>query len=533
MFNKASLQPKENLLDLLRFVSEQDYINQPGISFVKGSVIQQQLSYREYIGRVQSWSRHLESIGVKEGQRVGTLLKNRLDVPIIYLAVMSLGAIVVPLNPAYSDREYEFVLNDAGISGVLTDAATFPADSNVFDKCDFLLDIDEVHLIDWFEFPNSNVDRNSPAIMLYTSGTTAFPKGVLQKHGNLVANAWSMVKSFGIDKPTQLSIMPFYHAHAVGFGMMTCLLSGGHLIVAERMDPLNWAKIVSNHNVSITSMVPNLLHILLRTGVTRQKVPSLNWVFVSAAPLPSQLAKEFEDRSGLKIAHAWGLSEYTNFATALPATAEPELRQKLMFGETTPCVGSALDGVSIEIRSPDGRPVRTGDIGELWIKGPSLTLGYFNNPKETSKTIVDGWLKTGDEGYEVIENSTAYYFITDRIKDVVIRSGEKISPMAVEAFIVENLPDLMNNVVALGFEHSIYGEEVGLVIEQSYALDHQESIKSVMMKLPVRMRPKVILYGHEIIPRTHTGKIQRRHLRGLFTNYRDVNAGFTFEMAER
>jgi fatty-acyl-CoA synthase len=115
--------------------------------------------------------------------------------------------------------------------------------------------------------------------------------------------------------------MPFYHGHAVGFGMMTCLLSSGHLVMTDRMDPFAWARVIATEAVTVTSMVPSMLQVLVRTRVTQATVPTLRWVFVSAAPLPSQLARQFEEQSGLRLAHAWGLSEFTNFATVLPADA--------------------------------------------------------------------------------------------------------------------------------------------------------------------------------------------------------------------
>lgn len=533
LFPSETIQPIDSIPQLLEKISTSVTSTAPAISFIKGSEEASRLSYAEYLDAIECWSSYFLQLEIKPGDRVATLLKNRLEVPIIYLALMSIGAVVVPLNPSYSARELEFVLSDSAAVGVLTDDATARTAERDFSRCRFVQDIDAVQ----FGGKNRRSDfvpsKTSPAITLYTSGTTAFPKGVVQMHGNLLANAWSMVKALDITAPTQLSIMPFYHAHAVGFGMMTCLLTGGHLLVAERMDPLAWPKIIRALNVTLTSMVPNLLHLLERTAVRAVDVPTLRFIFVSAAPLPTHLAQSFETRSGIRIAHAWGLSEFTNFATCLPVTVQKDLRDHLMFGEATPCVGSCLDGVDVEVRLPDGSLARDGEIGELWVRGPSLTLGYHNNTQATADAIVDGWLRSGDEGYEIRREGKAFFFITDRIKDVIVRSGEKVSPMAVEAAIVDKVPSLVNNLVALGFEHSLYGEEVGLVIEEQAAEGVMEDLKRAVESMPLRLRPKVVLCGHEIIPRTHTGKIQRRLLKGSFKNYASTVEAYRVERIAR
>jgi long-chain acyl-CoA synthetase len=519
LFTTEIVQPTNSIPDLIKIIWSSVHSDMPALSFMQGSEEVRRLSYAQYLDAIERWSSFFLDLEIQPGDRVATLLKNRLEVPIIYLALMSIGAVVVPLNPSYSARELEFVLSDSAAIGVLTDQATLGTSERDFSRCRFVKDIDTVQLDDQYRKPVFAPDKTSPAITLYTSGTTAFPKGVVQMHGNLVANAWSLVKALDIDAPTQLSVMPFYHAHAVGCGMMTCLLTGGHLLVAERMDPLAWPKIIRAFGVTLTSMVPNLLHLLERTSVRAIDVPTLRFIFVSAAPLPTHLAKSFEARSGIRIAHAWGLSEFTNFATCLPVTLEQELREQLMFGEATPCVGSCLDGVDVEVRLADGSAAADGQIGELWVRGPSLTLGYHNNPHATNDAIVDGWLRSGDEGYALARDGKAYFFITDRIKDVIVRSGEKISPLAVEAAIVDKVPKLVNNLVALGFEHAVYGEEVGLVIEEQAAEGLMDELKKAIESMPVRQRPKVVVCGHEIIPRTHTGKIQRRLLKARFVKF--------------
>ncbi len=516
MFPRESIQPVRTIAELLATIRDARPSSERGITFYDGTKRMTALSVGEYLDHIAGWAALLQRHGVRKGDRVGTLLKNRIDVPILYLATMSIGAVVVPLNPSYSDREMEFVIRDSGMSIVLTDAGTGKGREAQLGIVGQVVDIDSVSIP--FGAGPDPVDlvATDPAITLYTSGTTSFPKGVVQMHGNLIANSWSMVNAFDIDRPNQYSVMPFYHAHAVGFGMMTCLMSGGHLVMTDRMDPTAWAAVIRAESISVTSMVPNLLHLLVRTGVKHEDVPTLRFVFVSAAPLPKELAQCFETMSGIPIAHAWGLSEFTNFATALPVTLPTSLRHVLMFERQTPCVGHALDGTSVCVRRQDGSPAAEGELGELYVSGPSLGKGYHNNPEATANAFVAGELRTGDEGYFLRADGREYFFITDRIKDIIIRSGEKISPSAVEAMILDKLPDLANRIVVLGYPHDIYGEEIGLVLEAEGDDDPSHAVLGVLPQIPLRMRPKVIIQGRALIPRTHTGKIQRRMLRGRF-----------------
>lgn len=529
MFPRDSIQPVHTLVQLLEIVRAQCEPDAPAISFYEGEKRTTVLSYREYLDRIAAWSDYLQTEGVTSGDRVATLLMNRLDVPVLYLAAMCIGAVVVPLNPNYSVAEMHHVLGETEPVMVVTDLAT--GGGRVADlarRCDRVVMLDDVSLTPPNALSHVAVRGDDPAIILYTSGTTSFPKGVVQMHRNLVANAWSMVKALEIDHPVQYSVMPFYHAHAVGFGMMTSLLSSGHLVISGRMDPLAWPRVIAAEGATVTSMVPSMLQLLLRTRVKHASVPTLAYVFVSAAPLPGVLAREFEAQSGIPIAHAWGLSEYTNFATALPASLPAGTRSALMFDHETPCVGCELDGVQVEVVCSDGSEAEPGEQGELRVKGPSVTMGYYRQPDVTESVFRGDWVYTGDQGYYEMLSNRKYFFISGRIKDIIIRSGENISPLAVEAAIVASLPELAERIVVLGYPDEIYGEEIGLIVETSDMSALQDPLRTVIRAMPVRVRPKVVLWGEHVISRTHTGKTQRRMLVCHFEEHSGPGSAGTF-----
>jgi long-chain acyl-CoA synthetase len=531
MFPRDSLQPVETLTSVLDRARAQNDPTAPALSFYRGDARTTTLTYAEYLDRIDAWAAFLQAQGVRRGDRVATLLRNRADVPVLYLAAMSVGGIVVPLNPSYSLAEIQHVLGETEPLLVVTDEATYGGRPAELGHRAVLLDSVKLEL--GTRPADAGVEGDDAAVILYTSGTTAVPKGVVQMHRNLVANAWSMVKALGIDHPVQYSVMPFYHAHAVGFGMMTCLLSSGHLVMTERMDPRMWSRVVAGERVTVTSMVPSMLQLLVRARVTGDDVPTLKWIFVSAAPLPSALARQFEDQSGLRIAHAWGLSEFTNFATVLPAQIEGTLRAPLMFGQDTPCVGRALDGVDVEVVRADDSEADPGELGELRVRGPSRTKGYYRQPEATASVFRGDWVYSGDQGHYAVAGSSKYFFITGRIKDIIIRSGENISPVAIEAAIEAEVPELAGRIVALGYPHEVYGEEVGLVVEIDELRTLEDRLRTALTRVPARIRPKIVLWGDGIIPRTHTGKTQRRMLVRHFEAYSTPAASGTIARVGR
>jgi long-chain acyl-CoA synthetase len=360
-------------------------------------------------------------------------------------------------------------------------------------------------------------------IVLYTSGTTGNPKGVGLTHGNLIANAMGMATNFGLDGTTQFAVLPLYHAHAFGFGLMTSLLSKGHLVFAERFDPFTWMDVIKKENVEVTSIVPTLLPQLIQLRVQHEKVPTLGCVMVSSAPLDPALAWAFEEQSGIPLVQGWGLSEYTNFACCLKPSDEPARHRKLLFGREYPCIGPALAPTQVTVRDPSGAEVGEGQLGELWIAGPSRMRGYYKDEEATKNAFHGEWLRTGDEGFFATEDGQRVFFITGRIKEIICRGAEKFSPIALERRITSIVPELSGNMVILGFPHKVHGEEIGMYIEAGeLSNDLQSSLKKAIESMLPDQRPKIVLFSGSPIPRTHTGKIQRRKLLPFFERLDDV-----------
>ena len=397
------------------------------------------------------------------------LAPNRLEVPVLVLALLRLGAVVVPLNPGAAPEDWAYILGHSGARGL---CATRELASRVppAARPGFTLARGGRSSRAGAPRPDALRPRTSAeqlAVVLYTSGTTGNPKGVALRQRSLVWNAWSMARNFGLGGSTQLAVLPLYHAHAFGFGLMTALSTGGHLVFTERLEPFTWAQAIRAESVTVTSVVPTLLPMLLAAGVKRDKVPTLRHILVSSAPLPVDLARDFEARTRIPLIQGWGLSEYTNFACCVAPNAPAEEHARLMFSWEVPSIGPALEGTEVRVvdaeRRANGRGRARRARRSAAIRRCS---GYLEDPESTARTVdAEGWLHTGDEGFFRLDGGRPIFFVTGRLKEIIIRDAEKYSPLRLERSLLTAVPELVGHLVVLGFPHEDHGEEVGAYLE--------------------------------------------------------------------
>ncbi len=496
------------------------------LSFYRGKALAGRLTYAELVARVDALAAALAARhAVGEGDRVAILAPNRLEVPVLVLALMKLGAVVVPLNPGSAPEDWAYILGHSGAKGICGTPELLEKVPQ-WARPGFALPMEAL-----FELGTPLADARGTgatggsslaermAVVLYTSGTTGNPKGVALRQRSLVFNAWSMARNFGLDGATQLAVLPLYHAHAFGFGLMTALSTGGHLVFTERLEPFTWAEVVRTEQVTVTSVVPTLIPMLLAAGIKKEKVPTLRHVMVSSAPLPVDVARTFEQRAGVPLIQGWGLSEYTNFACCVSPSLPQEEHDRLMYGlEEMASIGPALEGTEVRVVDAAGAPVAEGERGELVVRGHSAMLGYYKDPDNTARTIdAEGWLHTGDEGLWRTHQGRPVFFVAGRIKEIIIRDAEKYSPLALERRLVAAVPELSGKLVVLGFPHKEHGEEVGAYVEgEGFDDAARGKLLAAIETMPVAERPKVVLHGSRPTPRTHTGKIQRRKMQPWF-----------------
>lgn len=504
----------------------------PAFTFYRAGKRTARLSWNGFVAAVERAACALaERHGVKRGQRVAVLMANNERTPVVMLAIMALGAVAVPLNPTLEPVDWRFVALDSGSIGVVIADELRPKAELLEHALGFVCN--EVELcahVPRGPVPYGRDLAGEPAAILYTSGTTGQPKGVVLSHANLLANGRSMARHFGLQGQAQLAVMPLYHAHALGFGLMTMLVSHGHLVLTDGLNAFHWAEIIRVEQVHATSLVPPLLPFLLKLRVHARHLPSLKALLVSSAPLSQQLAHDFLAGTEIPLVQGWGLSEYTNFATCGDVEGGIDSsRRQLLEGEW-PSIGRPLPGVQVQVRDADGQVLAPGARGELFVRGPSRMLGYFRRGEPPR--LEGDWLATGDEGYFDLDERGPLFFITGRIKDLIIRDAEKLSPLAIERRLLEACPQLHGRVAVVGFTHAVHGEEIGAYIETP---DCGGELAARLLRraqeLPNGLRPKVVLCGTRPIPRTHTGKVQRSQLKMLFGAHASCSGPTVMERA--
>jgi acyl-CoA synthetase (AMP-forming)/AMP-acid ligase II len=508
------------------------------LTFYKGRTLAGRLTRGELTDHADRLAARLAGeLGVRHGDPIAILAPNALEIPPLVLALLRLGAPIVPLNPTAPADDWAYILAHCGARGLIASADLLAAGKAARPELSFALSLDDLwkgHGTGAPAILEAAPDlANELAIVLYTSGTTGNPKGVGLTHANILANARSMARNFRLDRTTQLAVLPLYHAHAFGFGLMTSLLTAGHLVFADRFDPLSWAEVIRRESVEVTSVVPTLVAPLLQVRVSRDKIPTLRCVMVSSAPLDPAQAWAFEEQTGLPLIQGWGLSEYTNFACCLPLDNTPERHRHMLFGWEYPSIGPALAPTEVTVRDARGAELGENARGELWVRGPSRMQGYFRDEEATRAAFHDGWLRTGDEGFFADDDGQRVFFVTGRIKEIICRGAEKLSPLAIERRIESTAPEVKGKLAVVGFPHHVQGEEVGAYLEADPFDDALRALlKQAIEGLPADLRPKVLLHGAAPIPRTHTGKVQRRKLVPLFARFDDSRGALQILPAE-
>jgi long-chain acyl-CoA synthetase len=504
----------------------------PALTSYRGRTVTGRIGRRELLHRVAALQRYLGvTLGVAHGDRIAVLATNHLEIPVLYLAALRLGAVLVPLNPNTPPDYWRFLVEEV-------DARLLVADGDLLPRVPALrvpvCRLEEMASAGPAPAAEPPTPRPEDLALVHDPGGS--PRRVLLSQRALLASAWSVCRALGLDGTVQMTVQPPFHAHALGFGLMTALVSGSHLVLCERFDPFAWAEVIAHEQVTVTSLVPTFLPPLMEARVRASMVPTLRHTVVSSAPLAPALARQFEDTTGLPLLHAWGLAEFGSFACCLSPSLPDDIRRRLLHGGRDASVGGPLPGTEVKVVGADGRPAPAGTTGELWVRGPSRMLGYLRDDAANREVLDgDGWLRTGDEGYwrPMADGDAApVFFVTGRLKQIIIRGGEKLSPAAIEDKLLAALPELAGRLAVVGFPHRVLGEEVGAYL-QAPALDGhlQVGLVAALDTLGPDLRPKVVLHGAAPLPRGADGSVLRRDLTGLFTAYADCRGPVQFAPA--
>jgi len=491
-----TLKSVETLLDVLHFADSHTAIIVPelGISITYDSLRQQ----------VLAMANALTAAGIRRGDAVAIALPNGLPAIVSFLAA-SIAGTAAPLNPAYPYEEFHFFLGDTDARVLLCPAVgsefvrTAAKDRKIPVFSVEMTEQGKVHLAD----APSGGSAPTPgpddiALILHTSGSTGRPKRVPLRHFNLAVSSANIANTYALsEEDVSLCIMPLFHIHGLIGSTMATLLSGGTLVVPTKFNALSFWRTVREHRVTWYSGVPTMHQLLLaRSHKKPPEADSLRFIRSCSAPLSEELIHKIEDLFGVPFVEAYGMTEASHQMTSNPLP--PRHRKAGSVGVGT--------GLRISIMDKDGSHLGTNQRGEVAIQGANVFRGYENNPEANERAFVNGWFRTGDEGYL---DADCYLHLTGRIKDIIIRGGENIAPHEIDEILLKH--PAVAAAVTFGCAHPTLGEEVAaaIVLHEPNGATESELIKYCREYLAEYKCPSKI-YLVESIPTTATGKIRRR-----------------------
>jgi malonyl-CoA/methylmalonyl-CoA synthetase len=485
------------------------------VTFLRDGETETVLTYSQLKDAVSGCAQTLLSRGVTRGARVILFLEKSLITVVAHFALQKLGAVAVPLNPGFKKDEMQYLLKDADAGLVLVDEG----------KGEWIRQIDPGAQV--MELPTQKPYQEGiwsgpglpdpgetartpedPGLIIYTSGTTGDPKGAILTQKNLVHDTANVINVWEISHADILChALPLFHVHGLCFALHTALLSGAHVIMLNRFDP---AKVLdalackdAGRTCTIFMAVPAMYTKLLDAleGQPRD-FSHLRLLTSGSAPL---LVKEFhriERLFGRQPVEREAMSETgMNFSNPLKGKRKPG------------SIGLPLPGLSVRIVNPETlMDVAPGETGEIWLKSPSITPGYWRKPKETMESFENGWFRSGDMGNV---DEEGYYYLTDRIKQIIITGGENVSAKEVETVI--NRVDKVVESAVVGIPDPTWGETVvAAVVPAPGGGPDADTIKTYCKEhLHDWKCPKKIIFIEDI-PRNTMGKVLKHEVKKLF-----------------
>ncbi|MDR3211170.1 MAG: AMP-binding protein [Planctomycetota bacterium] len=458
------------------------------------------LTFQDFAAAARGVADQLQAHGLKRGDRVLLVFPNGAPSATSFLGVWLAGGVAVPVNPAGAARETAFLRENSGAGFVL---AADPGGEIEGKLPGLVLQAKPAPGTALYRHTGGEAPGPVPpglALILYTSGTTGLPKGVMLSEENLLAEAGNICLAHQLTPEDKaLCLLPFYHINGLVVTLLTPLLVGLSVVLPPRFSASRFWDWVSHHRVRWFSAVPTIYSILLgKPFPRREDISELRFMRSASAALPPAILAAFEEQVGVPLIESYGISEGGSQITSNPL---PPLPRK------AGSVGIPF-GNEIRVLLPDGNPAPQDRVGEVVVRGANIASGYFANPQETAKSFRAGWFHTGDLG---CFDADGYLFLRGRAKELINRAGEMISPREIDDVLY--LYPEVEMAAAVGVPHPLYGEEIVAFVRlrEDRALKEAElqafcRERLSAFKVPRRFYPLVDF------PRGPSGKIQRLKL---------------------
>ena len=471
-----------------------------------------EVTYAEFGDEIERVAELLAGAGVQPGRAVSIVLPNGLEFMVVFLAVARAGAIAAPLNSAYTTDEFKFYMEDAEAQLAILPLGEHAAreaaaqlgvptiEASLDDSGRTLLSKGGDTLTARRDAPAPSPD--DVALFLHTSGTTSRPKGVPLTHGNLAASIRNISDTYRLT-PDDIAmvVMPLFHVHGLIGVSLSTLSTGGSLVVPPRFSASRFWGEQKESGATWYSAVPTIHQILLaRADEDGAPHSSFRLIRSCSSALAPAVFEQLEARFGAPVLEAYGMTE-----------ASHQMSSNLLPpGDRMPGTVGKGTGVDIGIMDDDGNLVSTGGLAEVVIRGANVTHGYHNNPDANAEAFTNGWFRTGDQGFLDADGTLT---LTGRLKELINRGGEKISPLEVDAALLGH--PAVAEAVCFGVPHTMYGEAVQAAVVVSADTD-EDAIRAYCGEHLAGFKVPDRVYIIDTMPRTATGKIQRRHIAAMF-----------------
>lgn len=461
----------------------------------------------------------LAALGLGRGDRCLAMIPNSIDYIVLYYAIAKMGAILIPVNFLYRTHELEHIVTDSKPRAFIGAEPYLGEIEKVFQKLgpvpirlamgaqnrETFRDFHAVFSED-DDFALCETGDEDTLNILYTSGTTGVPKGVMLTHWNLARNAKILAEMRGHIEPSTvvIGVLPLYHVYGLTSVMNVSMYLGLTVELFSKFEPEAVIGLIEREEHTLFFGVPTMLNRLIQAASeTPPKRASLKFCISGGASLPVEFLKRFEATFQTKIHEGYGLTE-------APVCVENPYGRETKPGS----IGQPIPEFSARIVDDEGRDVPAGEAGELLIKGPGVMKGYLNRPEETSRTITDGWLHTGDIARM---DEDRYIRIVDRKKELIIRGGYNVYPREIEEVLYQ-LPDILEAAV-YGVPHGDLGEEVAavVVLKEGARLSPETIRAYVKERVAPYKYPRLIEISREMLPKSGSGKILKREVKRVYT----------------
>ncbi len=433
------------------------------------------------------------------GEHIGILLPNCKEFVTAFYGILMAGRVPVPLNFLLSPAQLSYIIQDADINTVFTNNQL---KLHLGNQIKHIFSIEENPYPPIEKTKIKQTDPEESAALLYTSGTESNPKGVLLTHKNFLSNMEECISAFQFtEKDMPLGMLPLFHTYALTTTMIFTICAGASTVYLARFSAQKVLDLIEQYKITSLFTIPSMYRIIQRSAKSRKHdLSSLRLCASGGEHLPVELLKELGKTFPVPVMEGYGLTE----ATAIVSANHP--------GKFKPgSIGRPLRNLEVKIADDNGRSQPVNTIGEIWVKGPSVMKGYYKLPEKTAETITpDGWLKTGDYGKL---DEDGFLWITGRKKELIIISGENVSPIEIEHVISENKK--VFEVAVIGVADEVRGEvpRAFIVLHENTTCSEEEIKNFCTQRLPHYKVPKYIEFLDEL-PHGPTGKVLKRELRG-------------------